>query len=114
VAEPTRRRWPVVVGALGTLAVVVGYALEAVRQRGSCDAGDPSPDTLALSVVLILWVGGLAGIAGIVGAVAGGRRAGAGAVVRSMAPAVVSLAGALSLLLFAGGGPATWFQHCGS
>lgn len=104
------------IGWVGMVAVTGGYLLEAIRQRGDCDAGDPSPDTLAISVVLIVFVGGLCGVVGVVATLVGARRHrwGATTALRIALPAIVSLAGFLAIFLFAGGGPSTWFQHCGS
>jgi hypothetical protein len=60
-------------GAIGTASVLIGYLLEAIRQRGDCDLGNKSPDTLGISVLLIVVIGGLAGITGIVAALIGAR-----------------------------------------
>jgi len=46
---------------------------ETIRQRGDCDLGNKSPDTLGISVLLIVVIGGLAGITGIVAALIGAR-----------------------------------------
>lgn len=109
-----RQRLPLVVGWLGVASVATGYLLEATRQRGDCDAGDKSPDTLAISIVLIVLVGGLCGIIGIAGTLipAIRHRRTMKEVAQEVLPSLVSLAGALAIFVVAGDGPSTWFQYC--
>lgn len=105
----------IVAGSTGTVSVVIGYLLEAIRQRGDCDLGNQSPDTLGISILLIVVVGGLAGITGIVAALVGIRhRRGVQSryVVAGLVLSVASLGGALAIFLVAGRGPSTWFQYC--
>jgi hypothetical protein len=103
-----------VVGWLGVAAVAVGYLLEGIRQRGDCDAGDKSPDTLVISIVLILLVGGSFGALGIIGTLISAfrERWTMTAAMRVAGPAVLSLAGCLAIVVVAGQGPSTWFQYC--
>jgi H+/Cl- antiporter ClcA len=102
------------IGWIGAASVAVGYLLESIRQRGDCDVGDSSPDTLALSVVLIVLIGGLCGLIGIVGALVGRirRRWSVAKTIRVALPSVLSLAGSLAIFAVAGSGPSTWFQYC--
>ena len=111
--EP-RPRLAHLIGWFGTAAVAVGYLLEAIRQRGDCDTGDRSPDTLVISVVLIVVVGGLCGLVGIVVTLVGAvrHRWSVVAAIREALPSVISLAGCLAIFVVAGGGPSTWFQYC--
>lgn len=117
---PANGAWPAraprLIGLLGVACVAAGYVLELVRQRGTCDDGDASPDTIGISVVLILFAGGLLGLAAVIGAaVRLVRHRGERAVTPwILLPGLLSLAGALSIFVFAGGGPSTLFQHCGS
>ena len=101
-------------GWIGVASVALGYLLELVRQRGTCDAGDQSPDTLAISVVLIVVVGGLCGLGGVVATLVRTRRQGwtATTAIRIGLPAALSLAGSLSIFLASSRGPSTWFQYC--
>ncbi len=109
-----RSTWPIVVGCIGCVSVGVGYLLEALRQRGDCDAGDKSPDTLVISIVLIVVVGGLFGVIGIVGTLiyATRRRWTVATTIQAALPAMISLAGFLAIFLVGGRGPSTWFQYC--
>lgn len=118
--EAARRRSmvPVIVGWVGIVSVAVGYLLEVNRHASTvCVDGHKSPDTLGISVVLILFVGGLAGIVGIASAVALAirQRWMLATTVRTGAPALISLAGALSILVFAGRA-SEWFNdlYCSS
>jgi hypothetical protein len=104
-------------GAIGTASVLIGYLLEAIRQRGDCDLGNKSPDTLGISVLLIVVIGGLAGIAGIVAALIGARhrrRSDVRYLVAGLVLSIASLGGAFAILLVAGHGPSAWFQYCGT
>jgi hypothetical protein len=116
-------------GATGCAASLLGYGLELVRQRGTCDSGDPSPDTAALSVLLILLGGGLLGLVGlVVWSVAVVRGPSPSRAAREPArparwtppgwltPALplLSLLSVLPLFAAAGGGPGAWFQYCGT
>lgn len=101
------------VGCVGCVAVGTGYLLEAIRQRGDCDAGDKSPDTLAISIILIVLVGGLSGIIGITMMLVATIRRGWTTTAAELAvPSLISLAGALTIFAVAGDGPSTWFQYC--
>jgi hypothetical protein len=130
--DPTMTAFARRSGAAGCAASLLGYALELVRQRGTCDTGDPSPDTLVVSVLLIVLGGGLLGLAGLV--------AWSVAVVRDpstptthdtgpepplpqrptpptwLAPVLplLSLLSVLPLFAASGGGPGAWFQYCGT
>jgi hypothetical protein len=111
-------RVPVVVGWVGIVSVVVGYLLEAIRHGSTvCVDGHKSPNTLGISVVLIVFVGGMAGIVGIAGTVALAirQRWTLATTIRTGAPALISLAGAVSILGFAGG-TSEWFNdlYCSS
>jgi hypothetical protein len=109
-----RVRILLVVGWLGVMSVATGYLLEAIRQRGDCDAGDKSPDTLAISIVLIVLVGGLFGVIGIAGALISAfrQRWRLTTTMLVAGPAFFSLAGCLTIFLVAGQGPSMWFQYC--
>ena len=114
-AEPRPIRVGITVGALGTAAVAIGYLLEAIRQRGTCENGDPSPDTIGLSIVLILFVGGITGLVGVVASLV--ARPGPHRTRRrviGLALSLVALAGAAGLFVVGGRDPGDWFQHCGS
>ena len=104
----------VVVGALGLGAVALGYLLEVIRQRGTCDDGNASPDTLGLSVVLILFVGGAAGLVALVAAIVASRAPDRRLPLVGIVLACAALLGAGSIFVFAGGGPGDLFQNCGS
>lgn len=90
----------------------VGYGLEWFRQRGTREFGDQDPDTLAVSVLLILIGGGVLGLVALGLAVVGAIRRG----VRTSRPAMLlagsAVASAPLLFVFAGGGPGSWFQYC--
>jgi hypothetical protein len=107
----------IVSGSIGTMSVLIGYLLEAIRQRGDCDLGDKSPNTLGISILLIVAVGGIAGITGIVAALIGGlHRRGSHDryryLVAGLVLSIASLGGALAIFVVAGSGPSTWFQYC--
>ena len=106
-----------VAGSIGTAAVVIGYLLEAIRQRGTCDLGDKSPDTLGISVVLIVFIGGLAGVTGVIASLIGARhrrRSHLRCIAVGFILSIASLGGALAIFLVGGSGPSTWFQYCGT
>ena len=101
-------------GVLCILFEIVGYALEWFRQRGTCDTGDNSPDTLGISIILIVIGGGLLGLAALVIALVrvgkrGFRSQASPLIAASLAVCLVS-----PLFMFAGGGPGSWFQYCGT
>jgi hypothetical protein len=99
-------------GALVFVASVVGYGLEAVRQRGTCEFGDPSPDTLVASVLLIVVGAGFGGLASVVAAVTGIIRHGWPARMPHLVLALLALASVAPMFAFAGAGPGSWFQYC--
>lgn len=107
-------RWARTLG-LGALACsIVGYGLEWFRQRGTCDSGDNSPDTLGVSLLLILVGGGVVGLIALGFAVAAAVRHGLSATWPAIVVAVAAVASAGLVFAFAGGGPGSWFQYCGS
>jgi hypothetical protein len=113
-----RSRFPATVGWIGIVSVAVGYLLEANRQASTvCVDGHKSPDTLGISVVLIVFVGGLAGIVGIASSIvlAHRQRWSPATTLRTGAPALISLVGAMSIFLFAGS-VTDWFNdlYCSS
>lgn len=99
-------------GLVAALCSGVGYALEWFRQRGTCDGGDASPDTLAVSVLLIVLGGGLVGLVAVALAIVRAVRHGVADAWRSLVLALVAVGSVGPLLLFAGAGPSTWFQYC--
>ena len=99
-------------GALALAASLVGWVLEAVRQRGTCEFGDQSPDTLVASVLLIVLGAGLGGLAAMITAATGMFRHGWRARLPHMVLGLVAVASAGPLFAFAGAGPSTWFQYC--
>ena len=108
-----RERLPRVAGSLGLVCIAAGYGMELVRQRGTCDTGDPSPDTLVASVLLIFVGGIVLGLGGL-----------CVSVYRSLSShhprtldiimCVASVLGGTSIFLFAESGPGGWFQYCGT
>lgn len=106
-------RLPLVMGTCGLVSVACGYLMEAVRQRGDCEWGDPSPNTLGISVLMILLGGGAVGIIGVMVALFRSVREDRLLVWDLVLPACSLLAGA-SLFLFVNSGPGGWFQYCGS
>ena len=107
---------PVWIGWAGVVSIAIGYVLELIRQRGTCETGDKSPDTLVISVVLIDFISGLCGLVGLVGTVvpAVRHRWTADRTIRAAVPALTALAGTLAIFVVAGRGPSTWFQYCGT
>lgn len=99
-------------GALGVFLAGVGYLLEAIRQRGDCEFGDKSPDTLGFSIALIMFGGGLLGLAVIVVATVSAIRHSLREARFALLTGMVSLASVAPLFMFAGDGPSTWFQYC--
>ena len=99
-----------VIGLAGSASAAIGWLLEWYRQRGTCELGDQSPDTLAISVALILGAGALCGIIGVVLAVGARRRHKPWR--SSCAIALLSIATVIPLFAFAGRGPGSWFQYC--
>lgn len=85
-----------------------------IRQRGTCELGDPSPDTLAISVGLILVGGGLLGLVGVGAALVRIVRSRDGRVRLGLVVSVVSVLLGASLFAFASSGPGGWFQYCGT
>lgn len=109
----SRRRIPLVLGVVGTASIVLGYLLEWIRQRGDCELGDPSPDTLLLSIALILLGGGLLGLLGVCLALVNSMKR-HHVFIRDLVMPTISMVGAATLFLFAGSGPGGWFQYCGT
>ena len=99
-------------GALAVVASTLGYVLEAVRQRVTCEFGDPSPDTLVASVLLIVVGAGFGGLASVVAAVTGIIRHGWPVRILHLFLALLALASVAPLFAFAGAGPGSWFQYC--
>lgn len=99
-------------GGPAIVASALGWALEAVRQRGTCEFGDQSPDTLVASVLLIVLGAGLGGLAAMITAATGMFRHGWRARLPHMVLGLVAVASAGPLFAFAGAGPSTWFQYC--
>jgi hypothetical protein len=102
------------VGLVALVCSVVGYALEWFRQRGTCEFGDKSPDTLGVSLGLILVGGGVVGLIALGLAIAGAVRHGASSTWPAIVVAVAAVASAGLLFTFAAGGPGSWFQYCGT
>ncbi len=107
-----KSRFRIPPGVACALIALAGYLLEWVRQRGDCEFGDKSPDTLAISIIMIVIVGGLGGAVSLVSAVIGSFRHGLAPRKLHLASAIVSLISVVPLFLFAGAGPSTWFQYC--
>lgn len=99
-------------GVPAIMAGAVGYLLEAIRQRGTCEFGDASPDTLVISVLLIVFGAGLGGMVATVVAVVGMWRHGWRKRWLHLACGIVALVSIGPVFLFAGAGPSTWFQYC--
>jgi len=99
-------------GALAVVASTLGYVLEAVRQRGTCEFGDPSPDTLAASVLLIVLGAGVGGLAAVIAAVTGVVRHGWRVRLPHLVLGLTAVASVAPLFAFAGAGPGSWFQYC--
>lgn len=108
-----RRRLPLTLGAVGCACAVIGYAFEWIRQRGGCETGDASPNTLVLSVVLIFIGGCVLGLVGLSLAVFNAMKRHHIMMLELIMPTVSMFLGA-SLFLFAGSGPGDWFQYCGN
>ena len=93
---------------------VVGYLLEFVRQRGDCSNGDPSPDTLVLSIYLILIGGGVGGLLVLVFGVKRFTRRHSRDDIAPLLIALVTLVMVEPLFFAAEAGPGGWFQYCAS
>ena len=101
-------------GALAALSSsAVGYLLEWIRQRGGCEHGDPSPDTLVTSIYLILIGGGLGGLIVVGLGVRALARRHDRTDIAPMLVAIVALVMIEPLFLSADSGPGGWFQYCG-
>lgn len=97
--------------SLACLLGTAGFIFEWCRQRGSCEFGDNSPDTLGLSIIMILLGGSIGLGVALIDAVAILRRGWRGRI----QPLVLGvLAASLTGILFsaAGDGPGAWFQYC--
>lgn len=100
--------------AVGSLVVsFIGYLLELIRQRGACEHGDPSPDTLVISVYSILIGGGIGGLLVFGFAYRAFRRRHRREDIAPMLVALVAVVMVEPLFLSAGSGPGGWFQYCG-
>lgn len=108
-----RRRVPAVIGIVATASVAIGYALEWVRQRGDCDMGDATPNTLPLSVLLILIGGVVLGLVGTCLTLLNSMKR-HHVLLRDLVLPVAAMIGGASIFLFAGSGPGGWFQYCGT
>lgn len=113
-ADAGQPRLPVVLGVLGCLAAVIGYGLEWLRQRGACELGDPAPDTLALSIGLILLGGGILGLSGICVSLISAARHSHRPLRIGLAVSIASFLLGASIFLFVGTGPGDPFQYCGT
>jgi hypothetical protein len=109
---PRAARLAQTLALLALLCSCVGYGLEWYRQRGTCEFGDNSPDTLVVSVLLILLGGGIVGLVALGFAATSSVCHGILASWRALLLAVAAVASAGLLLVFAGGGPGSWFQYC--
>lgn len=108
------RRLRIPFGAVCAALAVGGYGLEWIRQRGDCDLGDKSPDTLGISIAMIVLVGGLLGLVSLIAALFGVWRHGFASRKWNIVSAVVSILLVGPLFMFAGAGPGSWFQYCGT
>lgn len=95
-------------------ATIVGYLFEFVRQRGNCANGDPSPDTLVLSIYLILIGGGVGGLLVLVFGVKRFTRRHSRDDIAPLLIALVTLVMVEPLFFAADAGPGGWFQYCAS
>ena len=108
--HPHSLRWV----SLMTLASAgLGYILEFVRQRGNCELGDPSPDTLVLSIYLILIGGGLGGVLILIFGIKRFTRQHSRDDIAPILIALVALVMVEPLFFAADAGPGGWFQYCG-
>ena len=103
-----------VVALLGATCGLGGYLLEAIRQRGDCDLGDKSPNTLGISIGLIFLGGGVVGLISLVSAIRLIRYNGWCAGRQALVAAVVAVGCVGPVFFFAGAGPGSWFQYCGT
>lgn len=103
-----------VVALLGATCGLGGYLLEAIRQRGDCDLGDKSPNTLGISIGLIFLGGGVVGLISLVSAIRLIRHDGWRAGRHALVFAIVAVGCVGPVFLFAGAGPGSWFQYCGT
>lgn len=99
---------------LGAACGLGGYLLEAIRQRGDCDLGDKSPNTLGISIGLIFLGGGVLGLITLVSAIRLIRHNGWRAGRHALVFAFVAVGCVGPVFLFAGAGPGSWFQYCGT
>jgi len=92
----------------------IGYILEFIRQRGGCENGDPSPDTLVLSIYLILIGGGVGGMLVLVFGLKRFTRQHSRDDIAPLLIALVTLVMVEPLFFAAEAGPGGWFQYCGT
>lgn len=103
-----------VLSFLGAACGIGGYLLEAIRQRGDCDLGNKSPNTLGISIGLIFLGGGFVGLIALVSAIRLIRHNGWRAGRHALVFAIVAVGCVGPVFLFAGAGPGSWFQYCGT
>lgn len=103
-----------VLATIGATCGISGYLLEAIRQRGDCDLGDKSPNTLGISIALIFIGGGFLGLISLVSAIRLIRRDGWIDGRIALIVAIVSVACVGPVFMFAGAGASSWFQYCGT
>lgn len=113
VGSRMNHRLSLVLGTSGLVSVACGYLMESVRQRGDCELGDPRPDTLVVSVLLIVLGGAGAGIIGLMVEIIRLLKLKHLRWFPIVVPVCSVLAGA-SLFLFVNSGPGGWFQYCGN
>ena len=103
-----------VLATIGATCGISGYLLEAIRQRGDCDLGDKSPNTLGISIALIFLGGGFLGLISLVSAIRLIPRDGWIECRSALIVAIISVASVGPVFMFAGAGPSSWFQYCGT
>lgn len=101
-------------GITGIALSTTGWGLEWIRQRGTCELGDKSPDTLVASVSLILLGGGVLGLLGVLACLVGFRSRMIRGNWTTLIVSATSLLSAIPLFFFANSGPGSWFQYCGT
>lgn len=109
----TRTR-TIFVAHVGTACALAGYLLEAIRQRGTCDLGNNSPDTLGISLALIFIGAGVLGVSTLVSTIRLIRHTGWKHSRPALVASIISIICLGPIFLFAGAGPGSWFQYCGT